>query len=52
VPGGAYVQDNLFTALAGGNPELEPETGDSFGVGLVYTPVGLRDFRQAPITSG
>jgi len=44
VPGGAYVQDNLFTALAGGNPELEPETGDSFGVGLVYTPVGAKGF--------
>ena len=39
VPGGAYVQgDELFTVFAGGNPKLEPETGDSFGVGLVYAP--------------
>jgi outer membrane receptor protein involved in Fe transport len=39
VPGGAYVQgEELFTVFAGGNPRLEPETGDSFGVGLVYTP--------------
>jgi outer membrane receptor protein involved in Fe transport len=40
VPGGAYVQaDEGFTVLWGGNPELEPETGHSFGAGLMYTPV-------------
>jgi iron complex outermembrane recepter protein len=44
VPGGAYVQDDTFTALAGGNLALEPETGDSFGVGLVYTPVWAKGF--------
>ena len=44
VPGGAYVQDGPFTAPTGGNPELEPETGDSFGVGLVYTPAWAKGF--------
>ena len=45
VPGGAYVQGGeLFTASAAGNPKLEPETGDSFGVGLVYTPVWAEGF--------
>jgi outer membrane receptor protein involved in Fe transport len=40
VPGGAYVQDDSgFIVVVGGNPELEPETGHSFGAGLVYTPV-------------
>jgi len=40
VPGGAYQQgDEGFTLLAGGNQELEPETGHSIGAGLVYTPV-------------
>jgi len=39
VPGGAYVQSGeLFTVLAGGNPELGPESGDSFGIGAIYTP--------------
>jgi outer membrane cobalamin receptor len=45
VPGGAYVQgDEGFTALAGGNPELKPETGGSFGVGAIYTPVWSKGF--------
>jgi iron complex outermembrane recepter protein len=40
VPGGAYVQDGGdFIVLLGGNPELEPETGHTLGVGLIYTPV-------------
>jgi outer membrane receptor protein involved in Fe transport len=43
VPGGAYVQgeagEELFTALAGGNPELEPESGDSLGIGAIYSPM-------------
>ena len=39
VPGGAYVQDGLGAIeVIGGNPELEPETGHTLGVGLVYTP--------------
>jgi len=39
VAGGAYVQDDVgFLVLFGGNPELEPETGHSFGAGLIYTP--------------
>ena len=25
--------------VSGGNPELEPETGHTLGVGLVYTPL-------------
>jgi len=45
VPGGAYVQgDELFTVLAGGNSKLDPETGDSFGVGLVYAPAWADGF--------
>jgi outer membrane receptor protein involved in Fe transport len=45
VPGGAYVQgEELFTMFAGGNPQLEPETGNSFGVGLVYTPAWVKGF--------
>jgi iron complex outermembrane receptor protein len=43
VPDGAYVQDDWgLTLVFGGNPELEPETGHSFGAGLVYTPVWAR----------
>ncbi len=39
VPGGAYVQGaEGFVVIAGGNPDLEPETGHSFGAGLMYTP--------------
>jgi iron complex outermembrane recepter protein len=39
VPGGAYVQGSeSFTVPYGGNPDLEPETGHSFGAGLIYTP--------------
>jgi len=39
VPGGAYVQgEEEFEVLAGGNPDLEPETGHSLGVGLLYAP--------------
>jgi iron complex outermembrane receptor protein len=45
VPDGAYVQDDQgFMLLFGGNPELEPETGHSFGAGLVYTPVWFKGF--------
>jgi len=40
VPGGAYAQDDSAFMLAfGGNPGLEPETGHSFGAGLIYKPV-------------
>ncbi len=40
VPGGAYVQDDGgLLVLLGGNPGLEPETGHTFGTGLIYTPV-------------
>lgn len=40
VPGGEYVQgDEGLTVFAGGNPELQPETGHSFGAGVIYTPV-------------
>jgi iron complex outermembrane recepter protein len=43
VPGGAYVQgDNEFGTLSGGNPELEPEKGDSVGVGVIYSPLWAR----------
>ena len=40
VPDGAYVQgDETFPVPYGGNPDLEPETGHSFGAGVIYTPV-------------
>jgi outer membrane receptor protein involved in Fe transport len=43
VPGGAYIQnDEGFTVLAGGNPDLMPETGHSFGAGVIYTPAWAR----------
>jgi len=40
VPGGAYVQDeeSVFAAAIGGNPDLDPETGDSLGIGATYSP--------------
>jgi outer membrane receptor protein involved in Fe transport len=39
VPGGAYEQDGWGAiSVSGGNPELEPETGHTLGVGLIYTP--------------
>ena len=39
VPGGAYVQDDSeFAVLAGGNPALKPETGETYGAGLIYAP--------------
>ena len=31
--------DETFPVPYGGNPDLEPETGHSFGAGLIYTPV-------------
>ncbi len=43
VPGGAYIQnEDEFGVIRGGNPALEPETGETFGVGIVYTPVWAR----------
>ena len=57
VPGGAYVQgDEVFTVPYGGNPELEPETGHSFGAGLIYTPAWAKglsasiDYFQVELT--
>ena len=39
VPGGAYVQGtDQFGVISGGNPALKPESGGSFGFGLVFTP--------------
>lgn len=58
VPGGAYVQGGeVFPVPYGGNPDLEPETGHSFGAGLIYTPAwanGLSasiDFFQVELTN-
>jgi outer membrane receptor protein involved in Fe transport len=43
VPGGAYVQDYIgMMVVFGGNLELEPETGHTFGAGLIYTPMWAR----------
>jgi outer membrane receptor protein involved in Fe transport len=40
VPDGAYVQgDEPFLVPYGGNPDLEPEMGHTFGAGVTYTPV-------------
>jgi iron complex outermembrane recepter protein len=57
VPGGAYVQgDNVFPVPYGGNPDLEPETGHSFGAGLIYTPLWAKalsasiDYFQVELT--
>jgi outer membrane receptor protein involved in Fe transport len=57
VPGGAYVQgDEVFPLSHGGNPDLEPETGHSFGAGLIYTPAWAKglsasiDFFQVELT--
>ncbi len=45
VPGGAYVQGGEgFIVPYGGNPDLEPETGHSFGAGLIYTPAWANGF--------
>jgi outer membrane receptor protein involved in Fe transport len=45
VPDGAYVQDERgFIVAFGGNPELEPETGHTFGAGLIYTPTWATGF--------
>jgi outer membrane receptor protein involved in Fe transport len=59
VPGGAYVQEEGWGLIAvyGGNPELEPETGHTLGVGLVYAPMwaeGLSasiDYFQAKLSN-
>ena len=44
VPDGAYVQEaeKANVVVYGGNPELAPETGQTVGVGLVYTPAWAR----------
>jgi outer membrane receptor protein involved in Fe transport len=58
VPGGAYVQDDrVFVADYRGNPDLEPETGHTLGVGLIYAPVWARglsasvDYFQANLSN-
>ncbi len=39
VPGGSYQQGSAtMLTLAGGNPELRPESGTAIGAGLVYRP--------------
>ncbi len=40
VPGGSYVQPDLdfIPYLIGGNPDLEPEEGDSLSAGVTFTP--------------
>jgi outer membrane cobalamin receptor len=46
VPAGMYVQGEFveFPVFLGGNPELEPETGYTFGAGFVYSPAWARGF--------
>lgn len=36
--GGAIVADTQLPARVGGNPDLQPETGDNITVGLAYSP--------------
>jgi outer membrane receptor protein involved in Fe transport len=39
VPGGAYVQPpDEFATISGGNPALQPEEGNTTGLGAIYTP--------------
>lgn len=38
IPAGARQNDPQISVLTGGNPELEPETANSFSAGLVYSP--------------
>jgi outer membrane receptor protein involved in Fe transport len=39
VPGGSYVQPvEVSPDVIGGNPDLEPEEGDSISAGLTFTP--------------
>ena len=43
VPGGAYLQDDSeFGVIRGGNPALGPETGKTYGMGVIYTPTWAR----------
>ena len=35
---------NQYNALLGGNPNLEPETADTYSVGFVFTPTFFRGF--------
>jgi len=43
VPGGAYVQsDAQLGVIRGGNPALGPETGKTYGMGVIYTPAWAR----------
>lgn len=44
VPGGAYVQNALgFEVIGGGNPNLQPERGDTVNVGVTWRgPSGVR----------
>ena len=46
VPGGAYVQQPTeFGIIGGGNPALQPEQGNTTGVGAIYTPDWARGFQ-------
>ena len=38
---------NQYNTIGGGNPDLTPEKGDTYTVGLVLTPTGLRGFTAA-----
>jgi iron complex outermembrane receptor protein len=39
----SYVQQFQVPVRDGGNPDLEPETADTYNAGLVYNPSRLRD---------
>lgn len=47
VPGGSYVQTNLTPFVVGGDPELQPENGDSFTAGLQWLPRAIEGLRVA-----
>jgi len=47
VPAGGYVQtDSQIRGRVGGNPDLQPETGESLTVGLAWSPSFLDGFNM------
>ncbi|NWO02232.1 MAG: TonB-dependent receptor [Idiomarinaceae bacterium] len=47
LPGDFSLDNNQSSTLVGGNPDLEPETSESFTVGMVYQPEFIENFSIA-----
>lgn len=47
VPGGSYVQDEtvFISTVLGGNPDLQPEEGDSISIGITLAPASIPGLR-------